>query len=79
MNIKFCNTCNKEIKREDDEEVHRVHEECRSCYSLTWRKKRQDASPRIFCKCGCGEMIPSITLAGKPMQYKLDHVFKNRW
>lgn len=33
-------------------------------------------APKVLCKCGCGELIPSITKDGKERLYKLGHHLK---
>ena len=62
----ICSRCNRERK------LH-LNNMCQVCYN-TWRAlQRHLASPMILCACGCGELIHSLTRAGKPARYKLGH------
>ena len=62
----ICSRCNRERKPH-------LKNMCQICY-IAWRAlQRHLASPMILCACGCGELIHSITRAGKPARYKLGH------
>jgi hypothetical protein len=60
---KRCLDCDKLLKRWD------YKNRCQLCHGRIKQKK----SPRIECACGCGEIIPSININGKPMRYKHGH------
>lgn len=55
----ICDICNKK----------KYKKSCDYCH----KKQRQEKSPKILCKCGCGELIPSITYDNKPQFYKHGH------
>lgn len=60
---KQCYNCNKILSKWDNGIT------CQTCRN----RKRQLQAPKIECTCGCGELIPSITLDNKPMRYKHGH------
>jgi hypothetical protein len=47
---------------------------CRNCDRLY----KQSLLPKIYCFCGCGELIPSLTLDNKPSKYKKGHHIKGK-
>lgn len=61
-NIK-CQQCNMEKPRI-------YNGVCDNCYRYNHQRKRQAEAPLILCADGCGEMIPSINLKGKPQRFK---------
>jgi hypothetical protein len=72
----ICNQCKRDKKR-----IHKGR--CDNCYRYDYQRKRQEQAPKIQCACGCGEIIPSITLKGKPQKFKDNSHRKgedhNRW
>ncbi len=62
-----CLKCNKSVKG-------RIKGLCNNCHRLY----KQSLLPKILCFCGCGELIPSLTLDNKPSKYKKGHSSKGK-
>lgn len=66
-----CNDCGKDKSR-----IHRGV--CQSCYAKRYNREKQLLAPLIKCQCrpDCPDMIPSITIQGKPAKIKNSHGLK---